>query len=69
MSGVVKSRAIPWCALSTPHTIATRIEVWSRSPDSSSWRRAEAAAGGKANLSDLGCRLSVDAIWQAALEL
>jgi Uma2 family endonuclease len=45
-----------------------RIEVWSRVPGSESWRQSEASAGGTATLAALGCSLSVDAIWQAAIE-
>lgn len=45
-----------------------RIEVWSRDPGAQSWRRFEAGAGAEAPLAGIGCRLDVDAIWQAAVE-
>ncbi len=45
-----------------------RIEVWSRIPDSESWQRSEAGAGGSAALQGLDCSLDVDGIWKAATE-
>lgn len=45
-----------------------RVEVWSRAAGSDTWGRVEVRAGGKAQLSALGCTLDVDAIWQAASE-
>jgi len=46
-----------------------RIEVWSRSVGADSWQRSEVGVGEEARLPGLGCSLSVDAVWQASLEL
>lgn len=46
-----------------------RIEVWSREPGAEPWRHSEVGSGGEAPLPALSCRLNVDAVWQAALEL
>lgn len=46
-----------------------QIEVWQRAAGSESWQRTEAGAGGQAHVAALGCRLDVDTIWQAALDV
>lgn len=45
-----------------------RVDVWSRAPGSSAWSLATAGSGEAAAVPALGCSLSVDAIWRAALE-
>ncbi len=46
-----------------------RLEIWQRVPGSEAWQCSEAGAGGAATVAALGCRLDVDAVWQAALDL
>jgi Uma2 family endonuclease len=45
-----------------------RIEVWSRTPGSTSWSRTEAGPTRTAAIPPLACALDVDAIWRAAAE-
>jgi len=45
-----------------------RMDVWSRSDEGARWAQVTARAGEDVELPDLGCRLDVDAIWQAAIE-
>jgi Uma2 family endonuclease len=45
-----------------------RIEVWSRTPGSTSWSRTEAGPAGAAAIPPLACALDVDSIWRAAAE-
>jgi len=44
------------------------VEVWSRAPGESEWRRTEARAGETARIAALDCTLGVDAIRGAAAE-